>query len=99
MDDWKYAQRHPSEALARLHFFSVKKKHLSGEMEARITVKEFVTAEIGALQFFATADIELNQKALAFKPVGWSDTLGGALTECLENLRRFEYQGAAEASS
>jgi len=99
MDDWKYAQRHSSEALARLHFFSVKKKHSSGEIEAHITVKEFATPEIGALQYFATADIELNQQALKFKPVGWSDTLGGALTECLENLRRFEYQGIAEASS
>ncbi len=99
MDDWKYAQRHPSEALARLHFFSVKKKHSSGEIEARITVREFATAEIGALRFFAEADIEVNQKTLKFKPVGWSDTLGGALTECLDNFRRFEYEGIAEAAS
>jgi hypothetical protein len=97
MSDWKYAQRYPSEALAQLHFFSVKKKHASGEIEVRITVKEFASAEIGALQFFATADVELNQKALKFRPVGWSDTLGGALSECLENLRRFEYEGFEEA--
>jgi hypothetical protein len=93
MSDWKYAQQHPAEALARLHFFSVRKKHSSGEIEARITVREFATPEIGALQFFAMADIELNQKTAKFQPSGWSDTLLGALSECLKNLRRFEYEG------
>jgi len=92
MSDWKYAQKDPSEALAKLHFFSVKKRHASGEIEARITVKEFATPEMRDLQFFASADIELNQKRLAFQPVGWSETLMGALTECLRNLRKFEYE-------
>jgi hypothetical protein len=92
MDDWKYLQRDPSEALARLHFFSVTKKHSSGEIEARITVKEFATAQLRDLQFFAVADIELNQKTLKFQPVGWSETLMGALAECLKNLRKFEYE-------
>jgi hypothetical protein len=92
MSDWKYVQKDPSEALAQLHFFSVKKKHASGEIEARITVKEFATPEMRDLQFFATADIELNQKKLAFQPVGWSETLMGALAECLRNLRKFEYE-------
>ena len=51
MEDWKFVEKDPSEALARLHFFSVKKKHASGEVEARITVKEFASAnnEIPAL--------------------------------------------------
>jgi hypothetical protein len=93
MSDWKYVQQDPSEALARLHFFSVGKKHSSGEIEARITVREFATPEIGALQFFAMADIELNQETAKFQPSGWSDTLLGALSECLKNLRRFEYEG------
>jgi len=93
MSDWKYAQGDPSEALAQLHFFTVKKKHASGEIETRITVREFATPEIGALQFFAMADIELNQKTAKFQPSGWSNTLMGALSECLKNLRRFEYEG------
>ena len=92
MDDWKYLQRDPAEALARLHFFSVTKKHSSGEIEARITVKEFATAQQRDLQFFAVADIELNQKTLKFRPVGWSETLMGALAECLKNFRKFEYE-------
>ncbi|MGD1095070.1 MAG: hypothetical protein ABSB35_24150, partial [Bryobacteraceae bacterium] len=62
MSDWKYVQIDPSETLAKLHFFSVKKKHASGDLEVRITVQEFATPEIGALQFFAMADVELNQK-------------------------------------
>lgn len=93
MDEWKYLQKDPSESLARLHFFSIKKKHSSGELEARITVKEFATAEMRDLQFFATADVELNQKQMAFQPCGWSETLMGALAECLKNLRKFEYEG------
>src|SRR5580704_6585023 len=99
MNDWKYVQRDPTEALAKLHFFSVTKKHASGEIEARITVKEFATAELRDLQFFAVADIELNQKTLKFQPVGWSETLMGALAECLRNLRKFEYEALERTSA
>jgi hypothetical protein len=92
MSDWKFLQGDPSEALAKLHFFSVTKKHAAGEIEARITVKEFATAQLRDLHFFAVADIELNQKTLKFQPVGWSETLMGAVGECLKNLRKFEYE-------
>ncbi len=44
------------------------------------------------------ADIELNQKTAKYRPSGWSDTLMGALSECLKNLRKFEYEGP-EASA
>jgi len=96
MSDWKYLQRDPSEGLARLHFFSVKKKHPAGEIEVRITVKEFATADMRDLQFFAVADVELNQKTMKFQPVGWSETLMGALAECLRNLRKFEYEAVEQ---
>jgi hypothetical protein len=99
MSDWKYEQRDPSECLAKLHFFSVKKRHAGGEVEARITVHEYATPEIGAMQFFAMADIELNQKAVKFSPSGWANTLTGALSECLKNMRRFEYQPEAASHS
>src|SRR5579863_5621606 len=93
MSEWMYLQEDPAESLARLHFFSVRKKHASGDIETRITVHEFASPPIGALQFFAMADIELNQKTAKYKPSGWSDTLMGALSECLKNLRKFEYEG------
>jgi hypothetical protein len=99
MSGWKLVQRDPSEALAQLHFFSVTKKHACGEIEARITVKEFATPETSEMNFFATADIELNQKTLKFQPVGWSQTLMGALAECLRNLRKFEYEIPEQAST
>lgn len=92
MEDWKYVQRDPSEALAKLHFYCVTKKHESGEIEARITIKEFATPARHDMKFLATADIELNQKTLKFQPVGWSDTLMGALAECMRNMRKFEYE-------
>ena len=93
MNDWKLAQRDPSEKLARLHHFSFTKKHASGEIEAIITVKEFVTAETSNLLFHAQADIEVNQRTMPFRPCGWHSTLFGALTDCLRNLRKFEYEG------
>jgi hypothetical protein len=102
MNEWKLVQRDPSEALAKLHFFSVTKKHATGEIEAHITVKEFATAKTSDLKFFASADLELNQRTLRFRPCGWSDTLMGALAECLRNLRKFEYEAdelPASASS
>ncbi len=79
MNEWKLVQKDTSEALARLHFFSVNKKYAKGEIEARITVKEFASAKTSDMQFYATADLELNQKALRFQPCGWSETLVGAL--------------------
>jgi len=99
MNHWKFLQREPSEALAKLHFFAVTKKHASGEIEARITVKEFATAELRDLQFMAVADIERNQKTLKFQPIGWGDTLMGALAECLRNLRKFEYESLEQTSA
>jgi hypothetical protein len=30
---------------------------------------------------------------MKFQPCGWAETLMGALTECLRNLRKFEYEG------
>jgi hypothetical protein len=98
MNEWKLVQKDPSEALAKLHFFSVTKKHASGEIEARITVKEFVTAKTSDMQYFATADIELNQKTLKFQPCGWSETLMGALAECMRNMRKFEYESVDQTS-
>ena len=92
MEDWKFAQQDSSEALAKLHFFSVKKKHARGEVEAHITVKEFATTKAADMKFFAVADIELNRRFMKFQPSGWSETLAGALAECLRNLRKFDYE-------
>jgi len=92
MSDWKHVQRDPTEQLAKLHFFSVKKQHASGPMEMRITVWEFATPEISDLTFFAQTDIELNQGTAPFRPCGWSNTLMGALSECLRNIRKFEFE-------
>lgn len=99
MNDWKFLQKDHSEALAQLHFFSVTKKHASGEVEARITVKEFATAKTSDMKFFATADVALNQKTLKFHPCGWGDTLMIALAECLRNLRKFEYEELDQPSA
>lgn len=92
MENWKYVQRDPTEALAKLHFFSVTKKHAAGEIEVCITIKEFATPSTADMAFFAQADVELNQKTLRFRPCGWHETMMGALAECLRNLRRFDFE-------
>ena len=92
MEDWKFTQQDQGEALARLHYFSVKKKHAAGEIEACITVKEFATAKTADMKFYACADVELNQKTMPFQPCGWGESLQIALTECLRNLRKFEFE-------
>jgi hypothetical protein len=45
MSEWKYVPEDPAEELAQLHFFSMKKKHSTCEIEVRITVQEFATPE------------------------------------------------------
>lgn len=93
MSDWLYVEKDPAEALARLHFFSVKKKHPAGEVDVLITVREFATPEIGALRFVALADLELNQQTAKFQPAGYGSSLMEALSECLKIIRSFEYEG------
>jgi hypothetical protein len=51
------------------------------------------------MKFFAQADLELNQKTMKFQPCGWHETLMGALTECLRNLRKFDYEGPEPAAA
>lgn len=100
MNDWGYAQGHPSEQLARLHYFSmIKKTQAGGEVEFTITVKEFVTPKDGALVFFAQADKQTNQKLAPYTPCGWGKTLLGALQECVREINRFPYQEADSQAS
>jgi len=93
MNDWVYAQAHPSEQLAQLHHFSILKKTQAGaEVEFTITVKEFATPKDGALVFFAQADKQTNQRVAPYTPCGWGKTLLGALQECVREINRFPYE-------
>lgn len=95
MNDWVYAQSHPSEQLARLHHFSMLKRAPSGaEVEFTITVKEFATPKDGALVFFAQSDKQTNQGVAPYTPCGWGKTLLGALQECVREINRFPYHEA-----
>ena len=92
MDDWKYAQVNPSEQLARLHFFSIKKVQDGREIEFHITVREFATPKDGAMPFFAQADKQTNQRVAPYTPTGWGRTLLAALDECRREIERFPYE-------
>jgi hypothetical protein len=92
MNDWEYAQTDPSEQLARLHYFSVKKVQEGTDIEMHITVREYVTPPMGGLQFFAQADKETNQKVAPYRPAGWGGTMLEALGACMREINRFPYQ-------
>ncbi|MDE3201967.1 MAG: hypothetical protein KGN79_13715 [Acidobacteriota bacterium] len=98
MDEWKMLHKDPSEALAKLHYFSFTKQHAQGEVEARIVVKEFAFAKTSDMRFYACADVELNQKTMPFKPCGWGESLFCALSDCIRNLRRFDFEHVEETS-
>jgi len=91
MNDWGYAQTHPQEQLARLHYFSMHKVQPEGSVEFTITVKEFFTPKDGALCFFAQADKQTNQKVAPYTPSGWGKTMLAALEECIREINRFPY--------
>jgi hypothetical protein len=93
MTDWTYAQSHPSDELARLHYFSVKRKQPGGDVEFVITVKEYAERNTQMMRFFAQADKQTNQKIAPFTPCGWGETLLVALSECVKAIQRFPYEG------
>jgi hypothetical protein len=93
MSEWEYAQSNPKEQLARLHFFSIKKIQEGREIEMTITVKEFCTPPMGALQFFAQADKQTNQAVAPYTPSGWGSSMLDALADCIREINRFPYQG------
>jgi hypothetical protein len=99
MKEWGFAQTHASQELALLHFFSIKKQYPGGEVEFRITVKEYVTPKEPTMHFFAQADKEINQKVAPFKPVGWGKTILDALAECIRSIQKFPYEEGSNAAS
>lgn len=95
MSEWDYAQADRSEELAQLHFFSTKKKREhGGEVEFRITIKEFAVPPPGQfVRFFAEADKSVNQHTAPIVPCGWGDSLAKALSDCMRMIRQFPYEG------
>lgn len=93
MDEWKFAQSDESQRLARLHFFTATRRQPDGEVEFRITVREYVTPEDPAMLFFAQADKQTNQKSAPFTPCGWGRSLVDALAACMRAIERFPYEG------
>ena len=92
-DAWTYAQTDADDELAKLHFFSIKKRQATGDVEVTITVREYVqNPEDQSMRFFAQADKQTNQKTAPFRPSGWGSTLLKALSECVRKIHRFPYE-------
>lgn len=93
MSDWTFAQTDPTDELAQLHFFSIKKHQPAGDVEFVITVKEYVDRNVHHMRFFAEADKQTNQSTAPFTPCGWGESLLQALSECVRAIHRFPYEG------
>jgi hypothetical protein len=92
MQDWGFAQTHPSQQLAEVHTFSIMKVQPGLEVEFLITVKEYVTPKEPTMHFFAQTDKMTNQKTAPFRPCGWGKTALEALSECVKSINRFPYE-------
>lgn len=94
MAEWHYGQVDRVEELAQLHHFSMKKRQPGGNVDFRITVREFAAPPPGQhLRFFAEADKAVNQKTAPILPCGWGDSLLEALADCMRIIRQFPYEG------
>ncbi len=93
MSEWVLAQTQPSEQLAKVHYFSMKKRQPEGDIEFVITVREYATGQQKGMHFLAEADKQTNQKTAPFTPCGWGGTLLKALSECVKAVHRFPYEG------
>jgi hypothetical protein len=93
MADWTLAQVEASDALTRLHYFTMTKRQGDRGIEFLITVRESVPGADRSMQFLAQADKQTNQKSAPFTPTGWGSTLLEALSQCVREVHRFPYEG------
>jgi hypothetical protein len=93
MSEWTFAQSDNADELAHLHFFSVNKRQGTQVIEFRITVKEYATPNRLSMRFYAEANLQTNQKTAPYTPNGWGSTLLQALSDCIQAIQRFPYEG------
>ncbi len=92
--EWTFAQTDASQELARLHHFSVQRKQPDGDVVFVITVKEYAQPLQGeSMRFVAETDKQTNQSVAPFTPRGWGSTLIKALSECVQAIHKFPYEG------
>jgi hypothetical protein len=94
MSDWRFVHYEPAEEFARVEYYSLKRDGV----EFRITVREYATPPDPAMKFFATSDLQTNQRTAPFTPCGWGPTVLTALAECMRAIRRFPYEGDVKAT-
>jgi len=96
MTEWHFAQTESADELAILHQFSMKKRAACGNVEIRITVREFATPREETMRFMATTDTQVFQKGVPFHPAGWGSTLLKALGDCIVQIKQFPYEGEGQ---
>ncbi len=67
----------------------MRKRQPGGDIEFRLTVREYATRADESMRFFAEADKQANQETAPFTPCGWGSTLLKALAEWIQAVHRF----------
>ena len=93
MSEWQFAHAGKAEKFALDHQLALTKVQDDRGIEFRISVKAFVTPPDPAMNFYAEADKQTNQKTMPYAPTGWGSTLLKALSECMGCIQRFPYEG------
>ena len=74
----------------RLAIFRREDEH---ESIVSVAAPVFGRGDNRSMRFFAEADKQTNQSVAAYTPTGWGSTLLKALSECVQAIHRFPYEG------
>ena len=97
MREWGFAQTDPSQQLAQLHYFSIKKPYAGERWNSSLRSRS-TSHQRADDDFFAQADKETT-RVRALPPRGWGRTLLEALSECVRAIERFPYEGSTSAGA
>jgi len=94
MKDWGFAQTHPSQEMAQLHLYSIKKVQPDCEVEFTITVKEYITPKEPTMHFFAQTDKMTNQKTAPLPSLRLGKNHAGSAFRMRESPQPVPVRGA-----
>ncbi len=90
--EWTDIEPSAEEQLCRIEHFEIQKAHKGGHVPFGIAVREYLHPRDGTMKYVATADKQTNQRTVPFTPMGWGNSSGLALWECVVAIRRFPYE-------
>ena len=90
--EWIDIEPSADEQFCRVEHFEVLKPHKGSHVAFGIAVREYLNPPDPAMKFVATADKQTNQNSATYTPMGWGNSQGLALWECVLAIRKFPYE-------